>query len=73
MVNDSGRGQAYVQTVMCEVIDALREAGYDPYAQIEGYLMTGEDCYITRKSDARSKIKNLDRQTISAYLKSIGK
>jgi len=61
-----------VHEIMQEVFAALKEAGYDPYAQIKGYLMTGEDCYITRKGDARNKIKKLDRQTISIYLKSIG-
>ena len=47
---------------------ALKNAGYDPYAQLTGYLETGDDSYITRKDGARDAIKLLDKDVIRAYL-----
>lgn len=29
------------------VVKALKDAGYDPVAQLTGYLLTGDDTYIT--------------------------
>lgn len=50
------------------VVAALKSAGYDPYAQLTGYLETGDDSYITRKDGARDAIKLLDKEVIRAYL-----
>lgn len=50
------------------VVAALKNAGYDPYAQLTGYLETGDDSYITRKDGAREAVKLLDKETIRAYL-----
>ena len=47
---------------------ALKNASYDPYAQLTGYLETGDDSYITRKDGARHAIKLLDKEVIRAYL-----
>lgn len=46
----------------------LKEAGYDPYTQIYGYYITGEDSYITRTGDAREKIKLLGTDVIREFL-----
>ena len=48
---------------------ALREAGYIPYDQLYGYLLTGNSAYITRKNGARSIVENLDRELLHLHLK----
>lgn len=53
---------------MEDIVSAIREAGLDPYAQLSGYLRTGNDAYITCRNDARGKIKVLDTSQIRQYL-----
>lgn len=53
------------------VVAALKAAGYDPVAQLTGYLQTGDDTFITRTGDARSIIRTLDKEQISAYVENI--
>ena len=51
---------------------SIQEAGLDPYAQITGYIRTGNDRYITRNGNARELIKDVDRRILkqfAAYLK----
>ena len=36
-----------------EIVSAIKEAGYDPYEQLMGYLKTGQEYYITRTRNAR--------------------
>lgn len=51
-----------------EIITTLKLAGYDPYVQLEGYIETGSDVYITRSNNAREKIKLLELDFISKEL-----
>ena len=51
-----------------KVSTALVAAGYDPIAQLTGYLQTGDDTYITRTGDARSIIRTLDKEQIATYV-----
>ena len=51
-----------------DIAAAIREAGMDPYAQLSGYLRTGNDAYITCRRDARAKIKVMDTARIRQYL-----
>lgn len=51
-----------------EIITTLKLAGYDPYVQLEGYIETGSDVYITRSNNAREKIKLLGLDFISKEL-----
>ena len=53
---------------MEDIVSAIREAGLDPYAQLSGYLRTGNDAYITCRRDARTKIKVMDTAQIRQYL-----
>lgn len=57
------------EKVMEEIIDALMQAGYDPYKQIYDYIQTGELQYITRCNDARNKIATLNTSEIWQYIK----
>jgi len=51
------------------VCSSITQAGFDPYSQLMGYLLTGEDYYITRTGDARSIIVTLNNTQIQVYVK----
>lgn len=53
---------------MGEIVRAIRQAGLDPYAQLAGFLRTGNEAYITRLNDARQKIACMDPGKIQEYL-----
>ena len=59
---------AFVEKIE-SVCRSISQAGFDPYSQLMGYLLTGEDYYITRTGDARSIIGTLDNTQIQAYVK----
>ena len=42
------------------VIHAIEAAGYNPYAQLTGYMATGNAAYITRQGGARTIVRDLD-------------
>ena len=50
------------------VVTVLKEAGYEPYAQLYAFVSTGNDAYITRKGNARSLVAELDREQIWKYI-----
>lgn len=54
-----------------EVIEALRNAGYDPIAQLTGYIQNNDDTYITRYGNARNIARTLDKIEIATYIESI--
>lgn len=60
--------QSEFQIIMPKIETALKKAGYDPYAQLTGYLTTGDDAYITRTDGARKLIKLLSAAQIRQYL-----
>ena len=53
---------------MEDIIQAMREKGYDPYQQLKGYLLENEPGYITRYKDARTLIQTLDKEQVEQYL-----
>lgn len=55
-------------SVMEDVVTAIRTAGYDPYEQLFGYISTGKEEYITRSGGARETIKKLDRMKVKEYV-----
>ncbi len=44
--------------------DALTQKGYDPIAQLTGYLLSGEPTYITPLNNARREISRLERDEL---------
>ena len=56
------------QSIIEEIVALLEKAGYDSYAQITGYVETHDDSYITRKGDARDKIKTVSLSALKEYL-----
>ena len=54
------------------IINALKEKGYNPADQINGYLIFRDLSYITRHSNARELIKTLDVEMIRKYMDTKG-
>lgn len=54
---------------MAKVISALQSAEYEPYDQLYGYVMHGNDQYITRYGGAREIVKNMNINDIKIFLK----
>ena len=55
---------AMVSKTLIEVYHSLELKGYNPTNQIIGYLMTGDESYITSYNNARKKIADLNREKI---------
>ena len=59
-----------------QIYAALKERGYDPNAQLVGYILSGDPTYITTHNNARYLIRRRERDEIleeivghySAYL-----
>ena len=56
-------------TTIQTIVTAIRRAGYDPYAQLTGFLRTQDERYITRTDNARELAKGLDRVQLKQYVK----
>ena len=50
------------------IISVLKEAGYNPYEQLYGYLNTGNESYITRRGNARTIVAEMDRERIWKHI-----
>ena len=46
----------------------MKVAGYDPVAQLTGYLKTGNLAYITRQDGARKLVSEINPAVIKRYL-----
>ena len=46
----------------------MKVAGYDPVAQLTGYLKTGNLAYITRQDGARKLVGEVNPAVIKKYL-----
>ena len=54
---------------MDHIVAALRERGYDPYAQLTGYVTENEPTYITSHKGARQLIVTLDMDRVKCFVK----
>ncbi len=50
--------------IIAYVYKALQAKGYDPIAQLTGFILTGDPTYITSYESARSLICRLERDEI---------
>lgn len=50
------------------IINKLEERGYSPLEQLSGYVLLGDDRYITKHGDARTLVKELPTECIKEYL-----
>lgn len=56
-----------------KVINALQEAGFEPFDQLIGYVLTGDALCITRHGNARAIVSGMDRIRIKEFLIRNGK
>lgn len=56
---------------MEHIVASIQAAGFDPYAQLYGYLKTGDATYITRTGDARQLIQTLDNRLLHKYVQAL--
>lgn len=53
---------------LVEVYEALCEKGYNPIAQIIGYILTEDPTYITTHNNARITARKMDRDELLKIL-----
>ena len=53
-----------IHEILKEVYAALQTKGYDPVSQIVGYIMSGDPTYITSEKNARSLIRQIERDEL---------
>ena len=54
---------------MEHIVAALKERGYDPYAQLTGYVTENEPTYITSHKGARQLIVTFDMECVKRFVK----
>ncbi len=52
------------QRILLAVYGALKEKGYNPLNQLVGYLLSGDPAYITNYLNARSLIRQVERDEL---------
>lgn len=50
--------------ILDTVVQALKEKNYDPIDQIIGYILSGDPTYITSHNNARSMIRQIERDEL---------
>ena len=56
-------------SAMETIVEALKEKGYDPYAQLTGYVTENEPTYIASHKGARQLIVTLDMERVKRFVK----
>ena len=64
-------GEQHTAAIMDIVMKSIQRAGYDPVAQIQGYLQTGNVQYVTRVGSARELIQSLEISEVAEYVRRI--
>lgn len=64
-----------VKEILVQVVEALKDKGYEPVSQIIGYILSGDPTYITSHNNARALICKIERdelleEMIKKYLNS---
>ncbi len=52
------------EEILVNVYNALKEKGYNPINQLVGYILSGDPTYITSHNNARSLIRQLERDEL---------
>ena len=50
--------------ILTEVYNSLQQKGYNPINQIVGYILSEDPTYITNYNNARTLIRQLDRDEL---------
>ena len=53
-----------IKAILSTVYNSLREKGYNPINQIVGYILSEDPTYITNHNNARTLIRQLDRDEL---------
>ena len=70
---DGEEAENKARKILVTVYQALKEKGYNPLNQLVGYLLSGDPAYITGHQNARSLIRQVERdelleEIVGAYL-----
>ena len=57
-----------IKAILSSVYTSLREKGYNPINQIVGYILSEDPTYITNHNNARTLIRQLDRDELLQVL-----
>ena len=57
-----------IKMILSSVYTSLREKGYNPINQIVGYILSEDPTYITNHNNARTIIRQLDRDELLQVL-----
>ncbi len=57
------------ERIMNHIVRNIDDAGYSAEEQLTAYVLTGEECYITRNGNSREWIQKLDKKQIKKYIK----
>ena len=57
-----------IKQILSSVYTSLREKGYNPINQIVGYSLSEDPTYITNHNNARTLIRQLDRDELLQVL-----
>ena len=57
-----------IRTILSSVYNSQREKGYNPINQIVGYILSEDPTYITNHTNARTLIRQLDRDELLQVL-----
>lgn len=52
---------ALIKETLKEVVEILKERGYNPINQLVGYLMSGDPGYISNHKEARNRLIKFER------------
>ena len=53
-----------IESIFAHIVASIQAAGYDPYAQLYGYLKTGNESFNTRTGDARHILQHFTREKV---------
>ena len=57
-----------IKVILSSVYNSLKEKGYNPINQIVGYILSEDPTYITNHNNARTLIRQLDRDELLQVL-----
>ena len=60
----SGMKEWETREILTEVYNSLQQKGYNPINQIVGYILSEDPTYITNFNNARTLIRQLDRDEL---------
>ena len=68
ILTDKITDEQTIKKLMTQVYDALKEKGYNPITQLVGWILTEDPTYITTMGNARSLVRNIDRDELIRIL-----